>query len=302
MSVSNEVVFLIVGTILFLIGLLGGGYKIGKFKMSIIDKYWRGLSAIIGVTCMGIAAYQALKPTSPLPIPTSSPPTPFGDLGWVTISGVVRDASGAPLAGEKVYCELCSGTRYTGADGRFSYEPIYLRESDLVMMWVLSSKYDMQEIKRSGLETWKNPNFDIVLSQVVAPENATDVAGFVGWVTVLGTVHDADGAPLRGERVDCLVVTDFPRVYSYRNTNVNGSFSCSPIFLGEDDMLSVQVLASGYAEQEIKRSAVEARNNQYFEFVFSQLVTPTAYVPYDPRTPSPTPYLQYETPTLSATP
>src|SRR3990172_4338416 len=193
MSMINESSFLLVGTVLFLIGLLGGGSKIGKFKMPSIDKYWRWLSALICITCMGIAAYGFLKSTSLLPTPTASTPTPTANLGWITISGVVRDASGAPLAGEMVYCELCSGTRYTGADGTFSYGPVFLRDSDTVIVRVLPSSYDMQSIERSGLETWNNPNFDFVFSQVVAPEHSTDAAGSLGWITISGIVHDASG-------------------------------------------------------------------------------------------------------------
>lgn len=286
MSMVNESSFLLVGTVLFLIGLLGGGSEIGNFKMPSIDKYWRWLSALIGITCMGIATYGSLKSTSPLPNPTASTPTPTADSGWITISGVVRDASGAPLAGEKVGCEICSGTRFTRADGTFSYGPVLLRDSDTVIMWVFPSSYDMQSIERSGLETRNNPNFDFVFSQVATPEHSTDVEGGLGWITISGIVHDASGTPLPGELVYCQLVTVNPIVYSSRNTNANGSFSCSPIFLREDDMLSVQVLAGGYLGQEIKRSGAEVRYNPYFDFVFSQLVTPTPYLPYDPLTPT----------------
>src|SRR3990170_7745932 len=247
MSIINESVFLLVGAVLFLIGLLGGGSKIGKIKMPSIDIYWRGTSALIGITCMGIAAYGFLKSTPLSPAPTASTHTPTANFGGTTISGVVRDASGAPLAGEMVYCEFCSDTRYTGADGRFSYGPVFLRDSDTVIVMVFPSSYDMQSIERSDLETRNNPNFDFVFSKAVAPEPSTDTAGGLGWLTISGTVRDARGAALPGELVYCQLETVNIIVYSNRHTNANGSFECSPIFLRVDDTLSVQVVAGGYA-------------------------------------------------------
>jgi hypothetical protein len=233
----------------------------------------------------------------------------LGELGWIEISGVLRDSSGAPLVGESVFCpnELCLGTRYTDANGRFSFGPVFLRASDIVVLWAIPSSYALMEMQRPGPEVWEQPEFEFVFPVPPTPPASELSAGDLGWITVTGAVRDASGMPIAGGTVACLRVSENqPYVYSNRQTNTSGGFSCDTTFIRNTDSISVQVIANGFADQEITRSGVELWQNSTFNFVFSQQVTPTPYLdPFATATPYVDPVSTatlYLNPTPSATP
>ncbi|MGB8645828.1 MAG: FG-GAP repeat protein, partial [Anaerolineae bacterium] len=107
------------------------------------------------------------------PTNTSTPtPTATGDIGWVTIHGTVSGADGGapvPLVGALVSCSqfsyfprvLCSGTKYTGADGSFSFEPALVHDTDQILVQAQAPGYASQSISRGGINA-KAP-FDFVL-------------------------------------------------------------------------------------------------------------------------------------------
>jgi hypothetical protein len=250
-------------------------------------KHWMFL---LGITLLLLSACGTLTVDIEYGNVTATPSLdPSGDreLGWVTLTGTLRDSSGTALGGEGVYCQpvsnypvgLCTGTRYTGADGRFSFGPIFLHASDTIVLWALASGHELREMTRPGLDVWKQPDFEFVFPVPPTPPSAPLAPGDLGWITIAGTVRDASGSPLPGETVYCQYVTEDPfYVYSNRHTNTRGGFSCDSIFLRDTDRISVQVLAGSYAGQEIVRSGSEIRQNPVFDFVFTELVTPTPHL------------------------
>ena len=208
------------------------------------------------------------------------------ELGWVEITGFVLAADGTPMAGEGVFCQqvsqypvgLCSGTRYTNADGSFSFGPVLLHDSDELMLWAFTSTHDQLELTRSGTDTAKQPSFEFVLPERPTPVPITQSENDLGWVTITGTVRDSSNLPVAGAIVFCRGYSPNGVVYvfSNRHTNLNGSYTCDPIYLRDADQISVQALTNGYAIQEMVRAGAELRGNTVLDFAFSQQVTPTA--------------------------
>jgi uncharacterized protein YkwD len=107
------------------------------------------------------------------PTPTASP-VPTGDLGWQTVYGTVQGVSTStpvPIAGAVVsYTHFArfgsgsSGSTNTGVDGRYSFAPIYLHDTDEVAVRAEATGYAAQEQQRSGLQVWYNPVFDFALT------------------------------------------------------------------------------------------------------------------------------------------
>lgn len=207
------------------------------------------------------------------------------ELGWVEITGILRDTDGSPLAGEGVFCQqnsqypvgLCSGTRYTNSDGSFSFGPVLLHDSDELILWAFPSTHEQLELTRSGTDTAKQPHFEFVLPEKPTPIPVTQSENDLGWVTITGTVRDAGNLPIAGAMVYCqgFSPNGVLYVFSNRHSNLNGSYSCDPIYLRDTDQISVQALTAGYAIQEIVRTGLEIRENSIFDFSFSQQVTPT---------------------------
>lgn len=201
------------------------------------------------------------------------------ELGWVTLTGTLRDSAGMPLAGESVMCQqvsnystgLCSGTRYTTAGGKFSFGSIFLHAADTLILWAIPSSYELKEIKRAGVDVWKQPDFEFVYPVEPTPPFTELSAGDLGWTTIAGTVRDVVGTPLAGATVFCQFVSGS----SNRQTNTRGNFSCGTVFLRDAETISVQVIAAGFPDQVITRSGLEIRQNPAFNFIFSHQVTPT---------------------------
>lgn len=218
------------------------------------------------------------------------------ELGWVEITGFVLAADGTPMAGEGVFCQqvsqypvgLCSGTRYTNADGSFSFGPVLLHDSDELMLWAFTSTHDQLELTRSGTDTAKQPLFEFVIPERPTPIPVTQSENDLGWITITGTVRDGANLPIAGATVFCQGYSPNGVVYvfSNRHSNVNGSYSCDPIYLRDTDQISVQAFANGYAIQEILRTGAEIRGNSVFDFIFAQQATPT--VPAASACPIPT--------------
>ncbi|MBN1679344.1 MAG: carboxypeptidase regulatory-like domain-containing protein [Anaerolineae bacterium] len=107
--------------------------------------------------------------------------TVVGDLGEKTVFGTVLSGdNNEPVAGVSVSYSHSSivntdisgsGTVQTDFDGRFLVGPLFLHDTDQIVVSVEAAGYDAQRIQRSGLETWTNPQFDIVLvlSGIAAP-------------------------------------------------------------------------------------------------------------------------------------
>jgi hypothetical protein len=130
-------------------------------------------------------AYQGIVPIPTLPpscTPTRTPtvtvtPTPIpmvtGDLGFRTLNGMVRGAAGGtpvPLAGATVtfYHDAAlrpdsAGSTVTAPDGRYSFPPLFLHDTDRVEVRAEAAGYASQTQTRAGLATWFNPVFDFVL-------------------------------------------------------------------------------------------------------------------------------------------
>jgi cellulase/cellobiase CelA1 len=95
-----------------------------------------------------------------------------GDLGWKTISGTVRTSAGVPLAGATVTCShssysstppKCSGTRTTAADGTYSFESVFLHDTDTITLRAAATGYESQSIQQSGYMAWANPAVNFAL-------------------------------------------------------------------------------------------------------------------------------------------
>jgi len=160
---------------------LGAGYAYNS--SSTYRHYWTldlarrsGQSAAASMSRPEPLAAVSATPTptaTNTPVPTVSPRA-TGDLGWQTVYGTVRGASTStpvPLAAAVVsytHTSLVnpggSGSTTTGADGRYSFNPIYLHDTDSVTVRAAVTGYATQAQQRSGLQTWYNPVFDFLLT------------------------------------------------------------------------------------------------------------------------------------------
>ena len=152
---------------------LGAGYAYNS--SSTYRHYWTlDLAKRSGQSsAASLSRPEPLAAVSATPTPTASP-VPTGDLGWQTVYGTVRSATTStplPLPGAVVsYSHFArlgggsSGSTTTGADGRYSFNPIYLHDTDEVTVRAAATGYAAQEQQRSGLQTWYNPVFDFVLT------------------------------------------------------------------------------------------------------------------------------------------
>jgi PKD repeat protein len=137
--------------------------------------------------------YIAVSSTS-----TATPTLTGGPLGWQTISGTVRNASGVPIAGAIVSCTdsawistaKCSGNRTTAADGTYSFGQVFIYEIDFISVHTAAAGYASQTIQRSGSQAFANPvfNFDLsVTTNTLTPTPSCETAIY----TLYGRVYDA---------------------------------------------------------------------------------------------------------------
>jgi hypothetical protein len=125
-------------------------------------------------------------PETAAPPATAAPAAAVTDLGVMTITGTVRLVSGGTsvaVAGAQVRYghqstanpdQAGSGSATTDATGRFVLDPIFLNETDQIIITAEAPGYEPQSISRTGAEVWNaNGVFDFDLQPVgaaVTPE------------------------------------------------------------------------------------------------------------------------------------
>lgn len=123
---------------------------------------------------------MALPATVAPPVATT-PAATVTDLGVMTITGTVRLVSGGTavaVAGAQVRYDhqstanpdqATSGSATTDSAGRFVLDPIFLNQTDQIVVMAEAPGYEPQSIARSGAETWDaNGVFDFELQPAAA--------------------------------------------------------------------------------------------------------------------------------------
>lgn len=148
---------------------------------------------------------------------TDGATTPDVDLQLTapaSLTGVVRDGDGAPVAGATVWAPVPgsnSPTATTGADGSYSLSDVPAGE-----VRVMASA----------------TGFGTELADLTMTAGASQTKDFVltrlGKVT--GLVHNADGAPLAGVKIDVVSAEGVPLGAT---TAIDGTFAVEPLLLGK---------------------------------------------------------------------
>lgn len=129
------------------------------------------LSLVAGISSITRATRsdEPLTTQTPSITPTR---TPTGVIGWRGIHGQVSDFSATPqpISGASVdmrHTSYRTATSWitvtTDLSGAYSFEPIYLYESDRVRIHVEAEGYASQEETRGGIVLYSNYIFDFTL-------------------------------------------------------------------------------------------------------------------------------------------
>ncbi len=151
-------------------------------------------------------------------------------IGSVRLRGVLRDATGKPLAGEAVSCgpynsgERARGT--TDADGRFTLDST-LAQGERAIFELPDPRHTLAQIKDADTYSGGDPNFLGWHEFVVDPTSEYALVA-IPTVTIEGKVIDDDGKPLRGRRALLQTSRAGSRAWTTlrrSSTNIDGAFA-----------------------------------------------------------------------------